>query len=107
MIKWEIDWAEWEAAAGAQLPIVMKTCLVIAGTTGKLHDVLCMTCKGYNDYDSVKSTVVNYIKTKSVCTGGKTSKSNKPWNTDPNAMDTSEPAINDFGYKKGKVRGQV
>ena len=52
--------------------------MLIDGTTGKLHDHLCLTCTELDDYDNVWTAVINYAKTETlnIPSGGNPKKEN-------------------------------
>ena len=62
--QWETEISKFEVAIGAALYPEVKIGLLIAGTTGKIHDHLCLTIKERMDYSEVRDTILNYFKSK-------------------------------------------
>ena len=62
--KWENDITKFERAIGKELYDEIKVGLLIAGTTGKLHDHLCLTTTDDINYNNIRTIVLNYLKTK-------------------------------------------
>ena len=59
--EWENYINKFEMAVGKELYDEIKVGLLIAGTTGKLHDHLCLSVTDVVDYDTVRSTVLHYL----------------------------------------------
>ena len=66
--NWESEIAKFEFALQKDLYDEIKVGLLIAGTTGKLHDHLCFTLGDKVDYKAVRETVISYFKSKSLTT---------------------------------------
>ena len=66
--NWESEIARFEFALQKDLYDEIKVGLLIAGTTGKLHDHLCFTLGDKVDYKAVRETVISYFKSKSLTT---------------------------------------
>ncbi len=66
MFERELD--KFERATGDTLPETAKIGIVVAVTTGKLHDHLVLNMGGLDTYYKVRSTIMNYIKSKPLVT---------------------------------------
>ena len=92
LTKWEANITKFEKSINKDLYDEIKVGLLIAGTTGTLHDHLCMHVQDH-DYDNVKNIVINYIKTKqftsSIHGGGK----HKNTNSDAMEVDAVHKGI--------------
>ena len=66
--QWEMEISKFEVAIDAKLYEPVKIGLLIAGTTGKIHDHLCLTINDGMNYGQVRDTIINYFKTKSLDT---------------------------------------
>ena len=60
--QFELDIGKFETALGAQLHDDIKMGLVVANTTGKLHDHLVLTLQDIDDYAEMRNIVSNYCK---------------------------------------------
>ena len=103
LTTWEKEIQQFERATGSPLPEHIKTGLLIAGTTGKLHDHLCLTCTDLTDYEAIRQSILNYIKTKTLRVPARR-------NYDPNAMEVDNvQRYRDYkgkGDRKGKTKGK-
>ena len=79
--EWETNITKFEMAVGRELYDEIKVGLLIAGTTGKLHDHLGLSVTEVVDYDSVRQIVLHYFKSKTLTTN--TSKSSHEDGRDP------------------------
>ena len=59
---WESDIVKFEEAIAKPLYEEVKIGLLVAGTTGRLHEHLCLTCGDSKSYEEVRDTVLNYTK---------------------------------------------
>jgi hypothetical protein len=96
---WENDVLKFEKAIGKELYEEIKVGLLVAGTTGRLHDHLCLNLGTLKDYSSTRQVVINYAKTKTM------KLVNKNYNySDPMDVDAIQKGGNYKG-KKGKGKG--
>ena len=106
--KWEMEITKYEAAARTILPDSVKASILVCRTSGKLYESRCTQCTDLTNYATVRAMVIHHIQTKALHMG---TKPNKPWRSDPNAMDTSGVYAFTYGRKgkggkKGKGKGK-
>ena len=101
--EWENDITKFEAAVGKELYDEIKVGLLIAGTTGKLHDHLCLTVTDVIDYESVRQTILHYFKSKTLTTSIKSNYENS--GTQPMDVDAIKGKTKGKGKGKGKNKG--
>ena len=95
--KWESQVTMFERAIKKELYDEIKVGLLVAGTSGKLHDHLCLTTTDNQSYSEVRGVILNYLKTKQLTSLTK--------NTKPDYFD-DPMQVDAFGYYKGKGRGK-
>ena len=100
---WESDITKFEEAIGKELYEEVKIGLLIAGTSGRLHEHLCLTCGEARDYETVRDTVINYVKHRSLgATQLPSGSKHYPSHGGAAPMD-----VGGFGhYSKGKSKGK-
>ena len=64
--EWESELHKIEVSLETKLDDVIKIGILIAGTTGKLHDHLCLTLGDTLSYGDTRDVVINYLKTKNL-----------------------------------------
>ena len=62
--SWENYIMKFEESISKELYPEIKIGLLIAGTSGQLHDHLCLTCGDADDYAEVRNMVLNYVRHK-------------------------------------------
>ena len=78
--------------------------ILIAGTTGKIHDHLCLSLTDVSTYEEAREIVVNYLKSRSLTT---TSKKEKPTWMEVDAITKGKGKGKDpKGKGKGKDQGK-
>ena len=95
--EWESEMHKIEVSLNNKIDDVIKVGILIAGTTGKLHDHLCLTLGDTLSYDDTRDMVINYLKTKSL-----TSQTRKG----PDDMDVSAITKGKGFGSKGKGKGK-
>ena len=95
--EWESEMHKIEVSLNNKIDDVIKIGILIAGTTGKLHDHLCLTLGDTLSYDDTRDMVINYLKTKSL-----TSQTRKG----PDDMDVSAVTKGKGFSFKGKGKGK-
>ena len=73
---WEYEIHKFNSSVDNKLSDEVKVGILVAGTTGKLHDHLCLTLGQSVDYAKTREVVLNYIKSKNLTT--KTKQEEKP-----------------------------
>ena len=91
--KWESELQKFERGLGRPLYDEIKVGLLIAGTSGKLHDHLCFTTSQTTDYGQIREIVLNYVKTKQLAIHTRHTRRGDPMEVD---------AIKGKNYKGGK-----
>ena len=79
-----------------KLADAIKIGILIAGTTGKIHDHLCLSLTEVSTYDDARDIVVNYLKSRQLTTTSK--KAEKPTWMEVDAITSA--------YKGGKGKGK-
>ena len=75
---WEYEIHHFNLAVDTKLQDEVKVGILIAGTTGKLHDHLCLTLGKQLNYESVRGVILNYIKSKNLTTKTNNQQQEKP-----------------------------
>ena len=96
---WENDVTKFEQAIGKELYEEMKVGLLIAGTTGQLHEHLCLTASQAATYTEVRDVVLNYVKHRSIRMPGTTR------SHDHNANYNYDPMDVNAAFQKGLQKG--
>ena len=108
--EWEGEIHKLEAAlktdgTSGKLADEVKIGILIAGTTGKIHEHLCLSLSDVSVYDDARDIVVNYLKSRSLTTS---SKKDKPNWMEVDAVNTVWPKGKGKGKDhKGKGKGTV
>ena len=64
----EVEMNRYEMATGNQLPESAKVGILVATTTGRLHEHLVLNMNDTTTYAQVRVTIMNYIKSKKLST---------------------------------------
>ena len=94
--KWESDITKFERAIEKPLYDEVKVGLLIAGTSGKLHDHLCLTTTTTIKYEDIRNVILSYLKTRSLSTSTKTNRDSGPVPME----------IDNINFRKGKGQGK-
>ena len=107
---WEYEIHRFNLSVETKLQDEVKLGILIAGTTGKLHDHLCLTLGKKLNYEEVREVVLNYIKSKNLTTmAPKTKEPEKPQWMYVGAINTTNVPKGGKGkgsYPKGKGKGK-
>ena len=63
-VNFEVEMNRYEMATGNQLPDSAKVGILVATTTGRLHEHLVLNMSDQTTYAQVRVTIMNYVKSK-------------------------------------------
>ena len=96
--EWESEIHKIEVSLSSKLADEIKIGILIAGTTGRIHDHLCLTLGDTLSYDDTRDTVLNYLKSRNLTVSTK--------HKGPDWMDVSAITKGGKGSGDGKGKGK-
>ena len=94
--KWESDITKFERAIEKPLYDEIKVGLLIAGTSGKFHDHLCLTTTTTIKYEDIRNVILSYLKTRSLTISTRHGRDSGPIPME----------IDNINFRKGKGKGK-
>ena len=99
LATWELHISDYERASGDVMNDKLKIALLVANTSGTLHQHLCLHVNAICTYMQVRDMIVNYLKTKTMTL--QPTSSTKPSRQEPTPME-----VDALKAYKGKGKGK-